>query len=172
MADQKITPFLWFDTQAEEAANFYTETFKFAKILSTQRYDDAGAKAAGQPAGSVMTVEFEIEGMKFVALNGGPIFQFTPAISFVVDCENQEEVDALWEKLSADPGSEQCGWCKDKFGVSWQIVPTRLNELLSDPDPEKARRAMQAMLTMKKIDIAELEKAVGGEAKEEVAVEE
>lgn len=157
---QKITPFLWFDSQAEEAAEFYVETFRDSKIESTARYDKDSSRAAGRPEGSVMTIEFRIENQHFVALNGGPLFQFTPAISFVVNCENQEEVDRLWEALSADPAAEQCGWLKDKFGVSWQIVPTRLNELLTDPDAAKAGRAMQAMLQMKKIDIADLEKAV------------
>ncbi len=172
MDKQKITPFLWFDTQAEEAANFYAETFRDSKIISTSRYDKDGARAAGRPEGSVMTIEFKIENQHFIALNGGPLFQFTPAISFMVNCTDQEEVDRLWEALSADPGSEQCGWCKDKFGVSWQIVPTRLNELLSDPDPEKAQYAMQAMLQMKKIVITDLEKAAGGETKVKAATEE
>ena len=156
---QKITPFLWFDNQAEEAAKFYTTLFKNSKILSTTRYDEAGAKAAGRPAGSAMTVEFEIEGQKFIALNGGPVFKFTEAISFAVSCETQEEVDALWEKLSAHPESEQCGWLKDKYGLSWQVVPTALGEMLGDRDPEKAGRVMQTMLQMKKIDIKKLQQA-------------
>lgn len=156
---QKITPFLWFDTQAEEAVNYYTSLFKNSKILDTTRYDEAGEKVSGRPAGSVMTMTFELEGQQFTALNGGPIFKFTEAVSFVISCETQEEIDRFWEKLSAVPESEQCGWVKDKFGVSWQIVPTRLGELLANPDPEKAGRVMQAMLQMKKLVIAELENA-------------
>ena len=159
---QKITPFLWFDDHAEEAAKFYASIFKNSKIGKISRYDEAGAKVSGRPEGSAMTVPFEIEGQKFVALNGGPAFKFTEAISFMVDCETQEEVDEFWEKLSAHPESEQCGWLKDKYGVSWQIVPTVLNELISDPDPAKAQRAMQAMLQMKKLDIAELRQAHAG----------
>ncbi|HSW37121.1 MAG TPA: VOC family protein [Candidatus Saccharimonadales bacterium] len=156
---QKISPFLWFDNQAEEAANFYTSVFKNSKILSTTRYDEAAAKASGQAAGSAMTVAFQLEGQDFTALNGGPAFKFTEAISFVVNCESQEEVDDLWGKLSAHPESEQCGWLKDKYGVSWQIVPTALGEMLGDSDPAKAKRVMGAMLQMKKIDIEGLKKA-------------
>lgn len=145
---QKITPFLWFDTQAEEAASFYTSLFKNSKINSVTRYGEAGPG----PAGTAMTVAFQLEGMDFVALNGGPQYRFTEAISFVVNCESQDEVDKLWEKLT-DGGEEQaCGWLKDRYGVSWQIVPTLLGQLLSDPDPVKARNVMQAMLQMKKID--------------------
>lgn len=145
---QKITPFLWFDTQAEEAASFYTSLFKNSKINSVTRYGEAGPG----PAGTAMTVAFQLEGMSFVALNGGPQYQFTEAISFVVNCESQEEVDTLWEKLT-DSGEEQpCGWLKDKYGVSWQIVPTLLGQLLSDPDPVKAHNVTQALLQMKKID--------------------
>ncbi len=159
---QKITPFLWFDDKAEEAVKFYTSLFKNSKILNVARYDEAGAKASGRPVGSAMTVEFELEGQKFVALNGGPIFKFTEAISFVVNCENQDEVDYYWEKLSAHPESEQCGWLKDKFGLSWQIVPKQLAEMLEAPDPEKAGRVMQAMLQMKKIDVNKLKEAYEG----------
>jgi predicted 3-demethylubiquinone-9 3-methyltransferase (glyoxalase superfamily) len=153
---QRITPFLWFDHQAEEAVNFYTAIFENSKILGISRY---GENSPG-PAGSVMTVDFEIEGQRFVALNGGPIYHFTPAISLMVDCRTQEEVDRLWERLTADGGKPvQCGWLEDKYGLSWQIVPNRLVELISDPDPARANRVMQAMLTMTKIDIAALEAA-------------
>lgn len=153
---QKITPFLWFDYQAEEAVNFYTGIFANSKILDIGRYGEAGPG----PAGSVMTVSFQIEGQQFVALNGGPVFNFTPAISFVVDCRTQEEVDRLWERLSAGGGETgQCGWLTDRYGISWQVVPTRLAELASDPDPAKANRVMQAMLTMTRIDIEALEAA-------------
>ncbi len=156
---QKITPFLWFDNQAEEAANFYTPVFKNSKIGSVARYGEEGAAVSGQPNGSVMTVEFELEGQKFVALNGGPLFTFSPAISFVVNCEAQEEVDELWEKLSEGGETQRCGWLKDKYGVSWQIVPTVLVEMLQDKDAEKAKRVMNAMLQMDKIDIAGLKQA-------------
>jgi len=160
---QKITPFLWFNENAEEAVNYYVSTFKNSKIKNTTRYGKDGAEVSGQKEGSVMTISFEIEGQEFNALNGGLVFSFTPAISFVVSCETQEEVDHLWEKLSADPQSEQCGWLKDKFGVSWQIIPTALQKLMSDPDPVKARRVMKAMLTMKKIDIQTLKNAYEGQ---------
>lgn len=155
---QKITPFLWFENQAEEAAKFYTSVFRDSKIVSTTRYDEEGAKVSGRPKGSAMTVEFQIAGQQFVALNGGPIFKFNEAVSFVVNCESQEEVDYYWQKLTegGDEKAQQCGWLKDKYGVSWQIVPTELNKLLSDPDPKKSQRAMKAMLQMKKIDIAEI----------------
>lgn len=155
----QIYPCLWFDSQAEEAAKFYTSVFKNSKILESSHYDKASAEVSGQPEGSILTVVFELEGKKFMALNGGPAFKFSEAVSFVVDCKDQAEVDYYWEKLSAVSESEQCGWCKDKFGVSWQIVPVRLNELLSDPDPTKAQAAMAAMLEMKKLDVAALEKA-------------
>ena len=126
----KITPFLWYDNNAEEAANFYLTVFENSKINKTTRYDDESSKAAGRPAGSVMTIEFELDGQKFVAINGGPHFKFTEAVSFVIECENQEKVDYFWEKLSAGGGQEsQCGWLKDKFGLSWQVVPTTLGEL-------------------------------------------
>ena len=155
---QKITPFLWFDDQAEEAAQLYTSLFHNSKIGNIARYGEAGP---GEP-GSVMTVQFELDGQKFVGLNGGPAHQFTEAVSFVVNCETQDEVDELWAKLS-DGGQEgPCGWLKDRFGLSWQIVPTALPRLLTDPDREKANRAMQAMMGMKKIEIAELERAAEG----------
>ena len=156
---QRITPFLWFDDKAEEAASFYTSIFKNSKIVSLARFGDAGAEVSGRRKGTVMTVAFQLEGQEFVALNGGPQFKFTEAISFVVNCQTQEEVDKYWEKLS-DGGQEvQCGWLKDKYGLSWQIVPTILGEMLSDPDPKKAERVMKAMLQMKKIDIKGLKQA-------------
>jgi predicted 3-demethylubiquinone-9 3-methyltransferase (glyoxalase superfamily) len=161
---QKITPFLWYDDKAEEAANLYCSIFKNSKVLSVTRYDDAGAQAAGRPKESVMVVEFQIEGQEFVALNGGPHFKFTEATSFVVNCKTQEEVDYFWEKLIADGGAEsQCGWLKDKYGLSWQIVPTILTELLKDKDASKSQRVMKAMLQMKKIDIATLKRAAEGQ---------
>ncbi|MBA2421737.1 MAG: VOC family protein [Chitinophagales bacterium] len=156
---QKITPFLWFDTQAEEAVNFYTSIFKNSKMGAVTRYDDAGAKAAGRPKGSVMTASFQLEEQEFVALNGGPQFKFTEAISFVVNCESQQEVDEFWQKLTDGGQESQCGWLKDKFGLSWQIVPTILPEMLADKDPEKSKRVMNAMLQMKKIDIPTLQKS-------------
>lgn len=159
---QKIIPFLWFDNQAEEAVNFYVTVFKNAKIGKVTRYDDASAKASGRPAGSVMTIGFELEDQQFCALNGGPVFQFTPAVSFLVACNSQEEIDNLWEKLSAHKEAEQCGWLKDKFGVSWQIVPAVLNDMLQDPDHEKASRVAKALINMKKIDLAELKRAYEG----------
>jgi predicted 3-demethylubiquinone-9 3-methyltransferase (glyoxalase superfamily) len=152
---QKITPFLWFDGKAEEAAKFYTSIFKNSKIATINRYP----KGSPAPEGMAMTAQFLLEGQEFVALNGGPQFSFTPAISFVVNCETQKEVDEYWDKLSAGGEEHQCGWLKDKFGVSWQIVPTVLVKLLSDPDAGRAQRAMAAMLQMKKIDIALLEQA-------------
>jgi predicted 3-demethylubiquinone-9 3-methyltransferase (glyoxalase superfamily) len=152
---QRITPFLWFDDQAEEAVELYTSVFRNSRVGTVTRYGKAGPG----PEGSVMTVSFELEGLQFTALNGGPEFKFNEAISFVVDCRSQEEVDELWEKLS-DGGEEgPCGWLKDRFGVSWQIVPTILPELLNDPDPEKAQRVTEAMLQMKKIDIGALKQA-------------
>jgi predicted 3-demethylubiquinone-9 3-methyltransferase (glyoxalase superfamily) len=156
---QKITPFLWFDNQAEEAAHFYTSIFENSKVGDISRYEEAGAEVSGIPKGTVMTVSFEIEGQGFVALNGGPLFTFTPAISFVVNCKTQEEVDRLWEKLSEGGEPGQCGWIKDRYGVSWQIVPTALSEMLQDEDAEKSGRVMQAMLQMSKIDIEALRKA-------------
>jgi len=159
---QKITPFLWFDSQAEEAANFYVSIFKQSRIGVITRYDDEGSKAAGRPKGSVMTVEFELDGQKFTALNGGPLFKFTEAISLVVNCENQREVDHFWDKLSAGGQEVQCGWLKDRFGLSWQVVPTALIEMLQDKDPEKSKRTMAAMLKMKKLDVDALKRAYDG----------
>ena len=156
---QKITPFLWFDNKAEEAVNFYVSVFKNSKITGITRYGDAGSEVAGRPKGTVMTIAFQLEGQEFVALNGGPVFTFSPAISFVVNCETQEEVDNLWEKLSEGGEIEQCGWLRDKYGVSWQIVPTILGEMLQDKDAEKSERVMKAMLQMKKIDIKGLRQA-------------
>ena len=161
----KIGPCLWFDDQAEDAANFYVSAFSArralagdggeSKILGVSRYGEAGPG----PAGTVMTIDFLLEGQEFVALNGGPEFTFTPAISFVVNCETQEEVDGLWESLSEGGTQGECGWLEDRFGVSWQIVPTVLGELLIDPDPERSQRVMRAMLEMRKLDIAQLERA-------------
>ena len=158
-AVQKITPFLWFDTQAEEAASFYTSIFDNSRIVSTNRYSEEGAKVAGRPSGSVMTVEFELAGQRFVGLNGGPIYKFTEAISFAVRCDTQAEVDHFWGRLTAGGQEVQCGWLKDRFGVAWQVVPHILIEMLQDKDPARAKRVMAAMLKMKKIDIAELRKA-------------
>ena len=153
---QKINPFLWFDTQAEEAANFYVSIFKDSKLQTVSRYGDGGPG----PKGSVMTVAFEIAGQKFIALNGGPLFKFTEAVSFVVNCETQDEIDYYWEKLSADGGQEvQCGWLKDKYGLSWQIVPTVFFELIQEKDPAKSNRVMQALMQMTKLDIAGLKRA-------------
>lgn len=160
---QKITPFLWFDKQAEEAMKFYTSIFKDSKIVSIQYYpDNVDDEHMKGMEGKVLTGVFELEGQTFMALDGGPLFKFTEAISLYVECEDQEEVDYLWGKLSAVPESEQCGWLKDKFGLSWQIVPKRLGELLSDKNSEKAGRAMQAMLQMKKIDVKKLQEAFDG----------
>ncbi len=156
---QKITPFLWFNHQAEEAAKYYTSVFRNSKIIEVARYGEAGAKVSGQPQGTVMTVKFQIEGQEFVALNGGPVFRFNEAVSFVVNCDTQEEVDEIWEKLSAGGEKSRCGWLKDKFGLSWQVVPTILEELLSDKDAQKSERVMQAMLRMDKIDIKGLTQA-------------
>jgi predicted 3-demethylubiquinone-9 3-methyltransferase (glyoxalase superfamily) len=159
---QKITPFLWFDSQAEEAANFYVSIFKQSRVGAITRYDDEGSKAAGRPKGSVMTVEFELDGQKFTALNGGPHFKFTEAISLVVNCDDQKEVDHFWGKLSAGGQEVQCGWLKDRFGLSWQVVPTALLEMLQDKDPEKSKRTMTAMLKMKKLDVDALKRACDG----------
>jgi predicted 3-demethylubiquinone-9 3-methyltransferase (glyoxalase superfamily) len=161
---QRITPFLWLDDQAEEAAKCYTSIFKNSRITGMTRYDEEGAQAAGRPRGTVMTVAFELDGQEFIALNGGPMFKFTEAISLVVNCETQAEVDHYWEQLT-DGGQEvQCGWLKDRFGVSWQVVPTVLTELLQDKDPEKAKRVMAAMLQMKKLSIDGLKRASEGRA--------
>jgi predicted 3-demethylubiquinone-9 3-methyltransferase (glyoxalase superfamily) len=161
---QKISPFLWFEDKAEEAADYYVSVFKNSKIISVVRYPEAAEEVSGRPAGSVMTVEFELEGEPFTALNGGKIpgFEFNSAISFVVTCDNQDEIDYYWEKLSAVPEAEQCGWCKDKFGVTWQVVPKVLGEMLSDPDHSKVERVTACFMSMKKFDIAELEKAYQG----------
>ena len=156
---QRISPFLWFNDQAEDAARFYTSIFKNSKVGKITRYEEESSKPTGRPAGSVMTVEFELEGQKFVALNGGPHFKFTEAVSFVVNCADQEEVNYFWSKLSAGGEESRCGWLKDKFGLSWQIVPTVLIELLADQDAAKAKRVMHAMLQMDKIDIPTLQKA-------------
>jgi predicted 3-demethylubiquinone-9 3-methyltransferase (glyoxalase superfamily) len=161
---QRITPCLWFDDQAEEAAAFYTAIFKDSKVVNVARYGEAGREIHGMPAGTVMVVAFELNGQAFTALNGGPIFKFNEAISFQVNCETQEEVDYYWEKLSAggDEKAQQCGWLKDKYGASWQVVPTILPEMISDPDHEKSQRAFTAMLQMKKIDIDALKRAYAG----------
>jgi predicted 3-demethylubiquinone-9 3-methyltransferase (glyoxalase superfamily) len=162
--NKRMTPFLWFDQKAEEAALFYTSIFKSSKITAISRYGEAGKEIHGRPPGSVMTVSFELDGQSFTALNGGPAFQFNEAISFQIECETQAEVDFYWERLSegGDPKAQQCGWLKDKFGLSWQVVPAMLPALLSDPDETKSQRAFQAMLQMKKLDIAALERAFAG----------
>jgi predicted 3-demethylubiquinone-9 3-methyltransferase (glyoxalase superfamily) len=155
----KITPNLWFDTEAEEAASFYTSVFPNSRVVSVARYTEAGPR----PAGTVMTVEFELDGQRFVGINGGPQFTFDEAVSFQIDCETQEEIDRYWEQLTADGGEEgPCGWLKDRFGLSWQVVPGGMEELFDDPDRDRATRAMQAMLQMKKIDIAALRAAADG----------
>ena len=156
---QKITPFLWFNDQAEAAAKFYASVFKKSKILNVARYGEASETPSGKPRGSVMTVAFELAGQKFIALNGGPHFKFTEAISFVVSCRTQQEVDYCWKKLSAGGKAVQCGWLKDRYGVSWQIVPTVLGELLSDQETAKNERVMQALLKMVKLDIKKLKQA-------------
>jgi predicted 3-demethylubiquinone-9 3-methyltransferase (glyoxalase superfamily) len=155
---QKITPFLWFDNNAEEAANFYVSIFENSKILNVARYGDAGPG----PKGSVMIVDFEIGGEKFIALNGGPQFKFTEAVSFVVNCETQEEIDYFWEKLSAGGEKVECGWVKDKYGLSWQVVPTILGELMGGNEPERSNRVMQAILQMQKLEIEPLKRAYEG----------
>jgi predicted 3-demethylubiquinone-9 3-methyltransferase (glyoxalase superfamily) len=157
---QKITPFLWFDNNAEEAVNFYTSIFKNSKIGHVTRYGDAGPG----PKGTVMTATFQLNGQEFMALNGGPYFKFTEAISLFVDCDTQEEVDELWEKLSAGGEKSRCGWLKDKYGLSWQIIPKALGKLMGDPNPQKAQAVMQAMLKMDKIIIEDLQKAYDGQA--------
>lgn len=161
---QKITPCLWFDDQAEEAVAFYTAIFRDSKIVSISRYGEAGYEFHGKPAGTVMAVAFELDGQAFTALNGGTLFKFNEAISFQVNCDTQDEVDYYWGRLSAggDEKAQQCGWLKDKYGASWQVVPSVLLEMLNDPDAEKSRRAMEAMLQMKKIDIGKLKQAFAG----------
>lgn len=164
-AVKPITPCLWFDNQAEEAARYYTGIFKHSKIGAISRYGEAGKEVHGQKAGTVMTVQFELNGQPFTALNGGPSFKFNEAVSFQIMCQTQEEIDHYWNKLSegGDKTAQQCGWLKDKFGLSWQVVPTVLAEMMSNPDKEKAGRAMEALLQMKKLDIAELQRAFKGE---------
>jgi predicted 3-demethylubiquinone-9 3-methyltransferase (glyoxalase superfamily) len=161
---QKITPCLWFDDQAEEAVEFYTTIFRNSRIVKTTRYGEAGYEVHGKPAGTVMAVAFELDGQVFTALNGGPIFKFNEAVSFQVNCETQEEVDYFWEKLAegGDEKAQQCGWLKDKYGASWQIVPAVLPEMIDDPNSEKSQRAMKAMLQMKKIDIETLKQTYDG----------
>jgi predicted 3-demethylubiquinone-9 3-methyltransferase (glyoxalase superfamily) len=154
-----ITPCLWFDDEAEEAARFYASVFKDSKVGKISRYGEAGAKVSGRPAGSVLTVEFELDGKKFVALNGGPEFRFNEAVSFMVQCENQREIDEYWDKLTRGGSESVCGWLKDRYGVSWQIVPTALAEMLRDEDRAKSEAVMTAMLAMKKIDLRELQRA-------------
>ncbi|MBX3439256.1 MAG: VOC family protein [Planctomycetaceae bacterium] len=160
----KITPCLWFDDQAEDAARYYVSIFKNSRIVEIARYTDIGQEIHGKPPGSVMTVVFELDGQEFTALNGGPIFQFNEAVSFQVYCETQAEIDHFWEKLGAegDPQARQCGWLKDKFGVSWQVVPTILSKLMNDSDPGRSQRVMQAVFQMKKLDIDQLQRAAEG----------
>lgn len=156
---QKIIPCLWFDDKAEEAANFYCSVFEGSKVLTATRYGDAGAEVSGRPKGSVLTVTFQLQGQKFMALNGGPVFAFSPAVSFIVNCETQREVDVFWDRLS-DGGEEgQCGWLTDRYGVSWQVVPTVLGEMLQDKDVAKSERVMEALLKMDKLEIAGLKRA-------------
>ena len=156
---QKITPCLWFDDKAEEAMNFYVSIFKNSKVGYVTHYGDDGAKVSGRPKGSVMTVTFQLDGQEFMALNGGPHFTFTEAVSFIVNCQTQEEIDELWEKLSEGGKKGQCGWLKDKYGLSWQIVPTALGEMMQDQDSEKTNRVMGAILQMRKLDIKRLQQA-------------
>ena len=156
---QSLTPCLWFDGQAEEAAHFYTSIFNDSKVGSIVRYGEAAAAASGRPKGSVMTVTFTLEGREFMALNGGPAFRFTPAISFMVGCETQKELDALWENLSSGGELMECGWLTDKYGVTWQIIPRTLDRMMQDPDAEKSERVMKALIQMKKLDLAALNRA-------------
>jgi len=156
---QKITPFLWFEDQAEEAARFYTSVFGNSRLGRISHYGSVGEEVHGRPAGSVMAVEFELDGQQFIALNGGPHVRFNEAISFVVNCETQAEIDRLWDKLTAGGAAVQCGWLRDKYGVTWQIVPTVLGKLMSDPDSNKSNRVTRALLQMQKLDIAELQRA-------------
>lgn len=162
---QRITPCLWFDEQAEAAVKFYTGIFRNSRILKVSRYGEAGHEIHGKPAGSVLTVAFELDGQAFTALNGGPTFKFNEAVSLQVNCRTQEEVDYYWEKLSegGDERAQQCGWLKDRYGLSWQVVPTVLPDMLTDADPKKSERVMKALLQMKKFDIGELERAYAGE---------
>lgn len=161
---QRLTPCLWFDDQAEAAAQFYCSVFDHSKISAITHYGKAGIEHHGRAQGSVLTVSFELDGQEFTALNAGPAFKFTEAVSFQVNCQNQQEVDRYWEALSAVPEAEQCSWVKDKFGLSWQILPVAMMEMLKDPDTVKSQRAMQAMMQMKKLDIAELQRAFDGES--------
>lgn len=159
----KITPSLWFDKNADEAMNYYIEVFENSKIIKIDRYPEGYTEGPmANMAGKVINGQFELDGQQFICLDGGPIFKFNEAVSFTIDCEDQEEVDYYWEKLSANPENEQCGWCKDKFGLIWQVIPKRLGELLNDPDKEKARRVMDVMLKQHKIVVAELEAAANG----------
>jgi predicted 3-demethylubiquinone-9 3-methyltransferase (glyoxalase superfamily) len=155
---QRITPNLWFDTEAEEAANFYVSVFKNSRIVSVARYTEAGPREAG----TVMTVEFELDGQRFVGINGGPQFTFDEAVSFQINCENQDEVDYYWERLTDGGEESQCGWLKDRYGLSWQVVPSGMEELFNDPDPTRAERAMKAMFGMRKLDVAALRAAANG----------
>jgi predicted 3-demethylubiquinone-9 3-methyltransferase (glyoxalase superfamily) len=159
-----ITPYLWFEDQAEQAAEFYVSLLADSGIDHVSRYSEVGQEVHGRPPGSAMTVSFRLAGQPFVGLNGGPQYRFTEAVSFMVVCETQPELDALWDRLTegGDPSAQQCGWCKDRFGVSWQVIPAALGRLLGDPDPGRAGRAMEAMLRMKKLDVAELERAAAG----------
>jgi predicted 3-demethylubiquinone-9 3-methyltransferase (glyoxalase superfamily) len=157
---QKIVPSLWFDTEAEEAADFYTSVFKNSRIVNVAHYTEAGPR----PAGTVMSVEFELDGQRFVGINGGPQFTFDEAVSFQISCADQDEVDYFWERLTEGGEESQCGWLKDRYGLSWQVVPTGMEEVFGDPDPERARRGMEAMLKMRKLDIAALRAAVDGVA--------
>ncbi|HET6674971.1 MAG TPA: VOC family protein [Nitrospiraceae bacterium] len=159
---QKITPCLWFDDQAEEAAKFYVSIFKHSKLGAITHYGDAGAEVSGRPKGSVMTVAFEIEGQEFLALNGGPIFKFTEAVSFMVQCETQKEIDEMWKKLSEGGEEGQCGWLKDKYGLSWQIITPGWDTMITDKDAEKSERVMKAILTMKKPDLKAIKQAYEG----------
>ncbi len=160
---QKITPCLWFDGQAVEAAEFYTSIFKDSRILDDSLYGEEGQEITGQKPGTVMTVSFEIAGHKFLALNGGPLFKFTEAVSFIIDCKDQEEVDYFWGKLTSGGGQEsQCGWCKDKFGLSWQVVPSQFTEMLESANDEQKERLMKSLLQMQKLNVAELQKAYEG----------
>jgi predicted 3-demethylubiquinone-9 3-methyltransferase (glyoxalase superfamily) len=162
---QRITPFLWFDHEAEQAAKFYTGIFPSSRIVKIARYGEAGKEVHGRAPGSVMTVEFELDGQRFTALNGGPVFKFNAAVSFVVQCATQKDVDSYWDKLGegGDPDARQCGWLKDKFGLSWQVVPTEMIELLAEPESPKSQRAFAAMMQMKKLDIEALKRAYAGQ---------
>jgi predicted 3-demethylubiquinone-9 3-methyltransferase (glyoxalase superfamily) len=160
---QKITPCLWFDTEGEGAAKFYVSIFENSKIAQVTHYGEAGKEVHGHKPGSVLTVLFQLNGQEFMALNGGPNFKFTEAVSLMIPCDTQEEIDYYWGKLSADPNAEVCGWLKDKYGLSWQVAPTNFGELLGDPNSEKSQRAMAAMMQMKKLDIAKLQKAYDGQ---------